>query len=66
MSSLHPAFFTLCLRVLNLAVSNTWHLVCFAKGKGRAFTRGLGSPFMDTSLPDFAVLPQTFPQGAVI
>src|SRR5437588_11979531 len=62
MSSLHPAFFTLSLHVLNLAVSNIWHLLlcCLQKGKGRAFTRGLGSPSIDNSLPDFVVLPQTF------
>src|SRR5207244_8325792 len=46
MSSLHPAFFTLCLRVLKLAVLNTWHLVCFAKGMGHAFTRGFDYPVM--------------------
>src|SRR5438309_3938088 len=55
-SSLHPAFFTLSLRVLNLAVSNIWHLRLSCKREGPRIHAGLGLPSIDSSLPDFVAL----------
>src|SRR6266403_6179117 len=55
MSSLHQAFFTLSVHVINLAVSNYWLLRLAMESKAHAYTRSLAPQSVDTSLPDFVV-----------